>query len=78
MAMVDFEELVKQAIETEASRKPNEKIIIGNIEMTYAELKKKIDEGDETVLKLIVKPMAMVLKKDKSFSARLMRLVASQ
>jgi len=78
MAMVDFEELVVQAIEIEASRKPNEKIIVGNIEMTYAELKKKIDEGDETVLKLIVKPMAMVLKKDKSFSAKLMRLVASQ
>jgi len=65
-------ELALLALEAEAKQKPEEKIIAGELVMTYKEAIEKIKEGNKLAIKLVLNPLMQSLK-SKAFRAKVIQ-----
>ena len=57
-------ELALLALEAEAKQKPSEKIIAGELVLTYKEAIQKIREGHKATIKLVLEPFVKNLKSE--------------
>jgi len=65
-------ELAIAAIKEEAKQKPDEKVVVGKIVLSYGELLKKAEDGDKFVEDFLIKPYMKLLKESKDFRNKVM------
>ena len=68
-------EIAVAAVKEEARTKPDEKVKIGRIYITYAELSERVEKGDKIIEKLFMKPYLKALKEDKEFRMRILSML---
>ena len=68
-------ELAIAAVKEEARQKPDQKVKIGRIYITYAELSERVEAGDKIIEKLFVKPYVKQLKENKEFRMRILGML---
>jgi len=63
------------AIKIEASRKPDERIYIGDRVFTFLEIAEAVDRGDPFIVEKFLQPFLERLKKSEAFRMKVLKLV---